>query len=159
MLLSYPVKKWWLLLSKFVTNLFVFFVIYAAVTTIDVLLVNLSPFEPMLYVTFASILVQLTFLCSTAMIISLLLRSEIASILTSIILFLGIEIVGSSNNNILSFYVRHQTIFRFFEQTFHNITTEITFQETLTALVLPIVVSTLFLLVSFLYFDRKMELD
>ena len=80
-------------------------------------------------------------------------------ILYSVILFLGIEIVGSSNNIILSFYVRYQTIFRFFEQTFHNVTTEITFQEALTALVFPIVVSSLFLLVSFLYFDRKMELD
>jgi len=159
MLLSYPVKKWWLLLSKFVTNLFLFFIIYVATTLVNIPLLALNPFEPMLYITFVSIFLQLIFLCSAVMIISLLLKNEIASILVSIILFLGIEVVGANNNNILSFYVRHKTIFNFFEQIFHNANAEITFQEALTALVLPVVVSALFLLISFLYFDHKMELD
>jgi ABC-type transport system involved in multi-copper enzyme maturation permease subunit len=159
MLLSYPVKKWWLLLSKFITNLFMFFIIYAAATFINIPLLALSPFEPMLYVTFASIFIQLTFLCSIAMTLSLMLKNEVASILTSILLFLGIEAFAANRNNILSFIVRHDIIFRFFEQIFHNITTGVVPQDFLIALALPVLVSILLLTLSFLYFNYVMELD
>jgi ABC-type transport system involved in multi-copper enzyme maturation permease subunit len=159
MLLSYPVKKWWLLLSKYVTNLFVFFIIYTAAISINIPLLSLSPLEPMLYVTLVSVFIQLLFMCSIVMFISLVLKNEVASVLASIFLLLSMEIYGTNQNNLLSFSIRYGMIFRFFEQIFHNVTTEVVLQDVLTAIAFPVLVSGLLVALSFLYFNHIMEFD
>jgi ABC-type transport system involved in multi-copper enzyme maturation permease subunit len=159
MLLSFPVKKWWLFLSKFATNLLMFLIIYAVALSINIPLLSLNPFEPMLYVAFGSILLQLAFLCSIAMFLSLMTKNEVASILASVLLTLGIEIFGASRNNSLAFIIRHDITFRYFEQVFHNTATEVAFQDALMALVPTVLISVLLLVLSFLYFNYMMELD
>ncbi|MEM1673366.1 MAG: ABC transporter permease [Candidatus Bathyarchaeia archaeon] len=156
-LLSYPIKRWILFLSKFYTNFIVIFAVYVAVFSLHIPLLALSPFEPIFYVLLTSLLLHLMLLCAVAIFLSLMIKNEIISFLASILLPLGLEVIAG-NDKFLSFYGRFELFFNYFEQLTRGRLPEIAFQDVVLVISLPIFISVLLFTLSFIYFSN-MQVD
>jgi len=157
-LLSYPLKRSNVLAAKFLTNLLILFTVYATVFSLNIPLLALSPLEPMVYVSMMSILVQVIFLSTSATTLSLLIKNEVISVLTVILLFFGLESI-TGKDKYLSFSGRHELVFGYFEYLTRGIIPEVAFQEVVIALLFPLSLSMFLLVVSLLYFNYIMEID
>lgn len=163
LLLSYPVKRWQLFLSKFTALFLVLFAVYGAVFSVQVYILSLSPFEPMFYVSLLGLLLQLLFFCSITVTFSLITKNEIISILVSILLLYGLENIVSSGSY-WSSTGQFRIIFGYFGYLTHGeLPTGLMMNPTLENLALaisiPLALSAILLSASLLYFTRVMEID
>lgn len=169
-LLSYPVKRWGVFLSKIIANFLTIFAIFAGVGLLNIPLMGLSPLEPAVYVLIAIILVQLFFLFTVDIAISLALKNEIISIFVFILLMFGIEFFAAT----LGFPYRYFTLSKGSEVMFGYLTflahasstpspvtgePPFTFQEFTVALTFPLLTSIFLLVISLIYFQWMMQLD
>ncbi len=92
------------------------------------------------------------------MTLSLLIKNEVISVLASILLLFGFEII-TNNDKYLSFYGRHELLFTYFEQLTRNRLPEVVFQDVVLALSFPILISAFLLVLSIMYFNYLMEID
>jgi len=165
LLLSYPVERKRLFISKFTALFTIFLIVYLAVFSIQVYLQVLSPFEPLFYISLSSIVLQLLLVCTITTAFSLLVRNEIIAILGSILLLFGLESLAGSTS-ILSSAGRFRTVFAYFSQSTHGSLPSgigfLTVPSTLTAIcaiLIPIAISAVLLCFSYAYYTKKMEID
>jgi len=162
-LLSYPVKRWQLFVSKFAAMFLVVFFIYGTAYSIHLYLDSLSLLEPMFYLTLFVFLLQLMFVCAVTMAISLVVKNEIMSLLASILLLLGFDnIVG--NHSLLSTQGRFMALFGYFGELTHGIKPfgdnfVVTVDDVLLAILGPVLIFAVLIVLSFVYFIRVMEVD
>lgn len=161
-MLSYPVKRWQVFLSKVIAINLIVFGVYASAFTLNLYLSSLSVFEPLFYVSLFVMFLQLLVVCAIGVAISLITKSEVMSILTSFLLILGIDYTLGVNSYFSS-QGRFMYIFGYFEQAAHNtnmaINTPVTFEQVALTIAIPIVVAAVALTAAFVYFTRKMEVD
>jgi ABC-type transport system involved in multi-copper enzyme maturation permease subunit len=163
-LLSHPVKRTSILLAKFLTNITVILLIFAAITFTKGLLMGLGPFHPAHYIALLTILIQTLFFSAISLACSTFSKSAWASIILPTITFfaLAFSFPQKSTYNYLSPTMGMQIIFQYLTALFIpnqglslNLPTEQEFQG---AIFFPIATSIFLLLISFAYF-RKMEVD
>jgi len=161
-MLSYPVKRWQVFLSKVIAINLIVFGVYASAFTLNLYLSSLSVFEPLFYVSLFVMFLQLLLVCAVGVAVSLITRSEVMSILTSFLLILGID-YNLGVNSYFSSQGRFRYIFGYFEQAVHNtsmaINTPVTFEQVTLSIAIPIAVVAVALTAAFVYFTRKMEVD
>lgn len=161
-MLSYPVKRWQVFLSKVIAINLIVFGVYASAFTLHLYLSSLSIFEPLFYVSAFVMFLQLLLVCAIAIAISMITKSEVMSILTSFLLILGID-YNVGVNSYFSSQGRFMYIFGYFERAVHNtnmaIYTPVTVEQISFSIAIPIVAAAVALAAAFVYFTRKMEVD
>ncbi len=161
-MLSYPVKRWQVFLSKvFALNLIIFG-IYASAYAMNLYINSISLLEPMFYVSLFTIFLQLLFVCAVSVGISMIAKSELISIVVSFLLIFGLD--NSFNFDILRSIGRFINIFGYLEQTTHSgahmlTVMPVTFEEFTGSIVFPLLTAVAVLTIVFVYFTRKMEVD
>jgi ABC-type transport system involved in multi-copper enzyme maturation permease subunit len=162
-MLSYPVKRWQIFISKvFALNLIIFGV-YASAYAMNLYINAISLLEPMFYVSLFAIFLQLLFVCAVSVGISMISKSELMSIVVSFLLIFGLDEAFDFD----AFYTsngRFSNIFGYFEQITHPGSqianpVPVTFGQFTDSIVFPLVTATVTLAVVFVYFTRKMEVD
>jgi ABC-type transport system involved in multi-copper enzyme maturation permease subunit len=163
LMLSYPIKRWHLFLSKFTAMFLTVFAVYSIVYSLNLYLNALSVLEPMFYLSLFAFLLQLLLACGVSVALSMVTKSEVMSILASVILLLGIDnLVGYQS------YVSAEGRFRFLFQYFGEKTHGslplgedfiVNSGDITIAVLLPVTIFVLSLILSFAYFTRVMEVD
>ncbi|NLB74895.1 MAG: ABC transporter permease subunit [Crenarchaeota archaeon] len=165
-LLSYPVKRWQVFLSKVIAITLIVFIAYATAFTLNLYLNSLSITESLFYVSLFAIFLQLLLVCAVSVAISTVTKSEVMSILISFLLILGLD----NAFNIQSYFSsqgRFTYIFGYFERLTHPnasifsmvTDTPVTIEQLTMSVAFPILVAAIVLSTAFIYFTRKMEVD
>lgn len=162
MLLSYPVKRWQLFFSKFMAMFLMFCTIYGAIFSFQIYLNSINPLEPMFFISLLGMFLQILLMSSIVVAVSLIVKNEIVSILSSILILYGIDsvVVAGSYFNATG---RFKIVFGYYGYLTHGAlpTAIMTFprlEEVFFAFSIPIIISTLLLIISLVYF-RKIEVD
>jgi len=156
MILSYPVKRWELFCAKFVALFLALSLVYGAVFSLNIPLLALNPFEIAFYMSFMALLLQLIVVASFTTAVSLIIKNEIVSMLSSILLFFGLETMAGNSSSI-SANGRFDIIFNYFTRT--PMTQQPSLEQLTMSIFLPLIISALLLIVSLFYFTRIMEID
>ncbi|MCL1970587.1 MAG: ABC transporter permease [Candidatus Bathyarchaeota archaeon] len=158
MVLSYPVQRSKLFLTKFIALFTVLSVVYIGVFAVQIPLLALNPLEPMFYASMLLVLLQLFLVCSIATALSVVTKNEVLSILASALLFFGIESVAS-NRSLVTFTGRFTAGFEFVRQYVYGIWSSVSLSDVLVSVFVVLGVSVLLFVFSYVYFTRKMEID
>ncbi len=164
LLLSYPIKRWQLFLSKFVSLFAVISIVYSSAFSIQIYLLGLSPLEPMVYVSLFGLLLQLLLFCSISVVLSFILKNEIVSILASILLLYGLESIASSGITYWSSAGRYKILFGYFGLFTHGeLPSGFMFIPTIgdvaIAIAIPLLLSVSLIIICLVYYIRLMEID
>lgn len=157
-LLSHPVKRTSLFLSKFLTNLLVIFLIFGSVVVAGAPLMLLEPWDIKVFIGLMIVFINVLFLSALSFTSSLILRSTWAGTILPIMVFFGLaygipqefnfpKAIPPTGNYVIFDYLSKTSTF-----------CQYTFEEFIVALASPIIISIVFLLVAFLHF-RRMEID
>ena len=163
LMLSYPVKRSELFLSKFTALFLVIFAIYVPVYYLHVYIDGMVAFDPLVFLTLFGLLLELMLACSVAVGISMVTKNEIMSILATVLLLFGLDsILGY--NNIFSAQGRVYYLLQYFGEQLHGTlpipsSSGVTANETQLAVLVPIVAFVVLIGGSYLYFTRAMEVD
>ncbi len=117
-MLSYPVKRWQIYISKVVALNLIIFGIYASAYSMNLYINAISLLEPMFYVSLFTIFLQLLFVCAVSVGISMIAKSELISIVVSFLFVFGLD-NAFSFNDIFRSIGRFSNIFGYFEQITH----------------------------------------
>jgi len=161
-LLSYPVKRWAVLLSKIITNCLVLFAAYSFAVLVNVPLLGLNPLQPAPYILMAIIFIQTLFLCTTAMFISITLKNEIVSIFVYILLFFGLEFNLKTFGNPYPYFTLmkgNDVMYKYLTSFIYPHRNPFTVQEFNIALGFPLLTSLLLIIISLIYFQWVMQID
>jgi len=163
LLLSYPLKRWQIFVSKFVALYTVFLCVYIAVFWVQIYLLSLSFFEPLFFVSIFSFALQLLLTCSVTAIIVMIVKNEVISIFASILLLYGLENVVSPECY-LSFVGRFDALFGYFGLMTHGsmptgLVRAIPLNDAMLVIFIPVVFSAILLTLTFVYYVRVMEVD
>lgn len=164
LVLSYPVQRSYLFLSKFLALFTVLFAVYAGVFMLQVYLLALSPFEPLLYASLLFVALQLLLVCAISTALSVITKNEMLSILVSALLLFGIENIAA-HISLVSFTGRFTNGFAFVSQQVHGVLPGVgvsvapTMGDALLSLFVTIGISTFLFVFSYVYYTRKMEID
>lgn len=164
LLLSYPVKRWHLFLSKFMAMFLTFIAVFFVAYSMHLYLSVLGLFEPMFYSGLFGLFLQLLLVCAVTVAISMITKNEAVAILSSVLLLLGIESITGSTSY-LSAEGRLKFIFAYFGRlilgkapyTLDNLV--VTTDDIIMTISVPLFVSMFLLALSFVYFTRFMEVD
>jgi len=163
LMLSYPIKRSQLFLSKFAALFTVVFAIYIPVYYLHFYLDGLSAFDPLMFLTLFGLLLELMLSCSVAVGISMVTKNEIISILATVLLLFGLDsILGY--NNLLSAQGRVFHLLQYFGEQLHGTvpmvgSPAVTANDTLLAVLIPIIAFVVLIAGSYVYFTRVMEVD
>lgn len=164
-LLSYPVQRGHLFLSKFIVLFTVLFAVYAGVFALQIYLLALNPFEPLFYVSLLFVALQLLLVCAISTALSVITKNEMLSILVSALLLFGLENVAT-RISLVSFTGRFTTGFAFVSQQVHGVlppgaefSAAPTASDALLSLFVSIGISVFLFVFSYVYYTRKMEID
>lgn len=161
-LLSYPIKRTILLASKIIASFLVFFVALSIGVLINVYLLGVSYFEPAPYVLMAIIGVQVLFLSSLSIFISLLLKNEVLSIFTFLLIMLGLEFNPSSASGFLSNFTQirsNNTMFQYLTNILYGNRATPNMGDFNIALGFPLLTGLALIAASFIYFRWRLQLD
>jgi ABC-type transport system involved in multi-copper enzyme maturation permease subunit len=163
-MLSYPVKRWQIFISKvFALNLIIFG-IYASAYAMNLYINAISLLEPMFYVSLFTIFLQLLFVCAISVGVSLIAKSELMSIVVSFLLIFGLD-NAFNFDAIFTSMGRFSNIFGYFAQITHPGSlirvspVPVTFEQFTGSIVFPLLTAVVVLGLVFVYFTRKMEVD
>ncbi|XHH08980.1 MAG: ABC transporter permease [Candidatus Bathyarchaeia archaeon] len=165
LLLSYPLKRWHLFTSKFIALFCTFIVVFFAAYSMHIYLAVLSPLEPLFYVGLFGLVLQALLAATVTMTVSMFTKNEAVSILSSILLLIGIEIAAGSGN-----YLSAQGRLRYISAYFSRLVRpdvvpadESLFNPTtggvIMVIAIPLIISLVLLILSHVYFTRFMEVD
>ena len=157
-MLSYPLERASVFVSKFAANFLMLFAVFAAVFSLNIPLLALDQLEPMFYVSLAAMVIQLLFLCTTAAAVSLVTRNEVVSFMAVVMLFFGVEILGG-NNRLLSSAGRYQMLFNYFVGVTRGWSMDGNLGEAVLSVAFPLLASAVLFAASLVYFTRFMEID
>ena len=166
-LLSYPVKRRDLFLSKFFANFIVLYLLFGSVLVFDAVLAGFSVFSPLVGFTLFSLLIGLMFLCSVSMTISLLIKNEALSFFGVFFLIYGLEyyVSGLKKPYNTCFSVSQGSVniaaylLRLYYSGKASLFSYITFKMFLLSLVFQISIIVVLMVVSFIYFVYFLEVD
>jgi ABC-type transport system involved in multi-copper enzyme maturation permease subunit len=158
MVLSYPVQRRDLFLSKFIALFGVLSAVYVGVFTLQIPLLALNPLDPLFYVSMLLVLLQLFLVCTISTALSVVTKNEVFSILASALLLFGVESVVSGEG-LVTFTGRFTAGFNFVRQYFHGGWSSVTMADVLISVFVMLSVSILLFIFSYVYFTRKMEID
>jgi len=166
-LLSYPVKRRDLFLSKFFANFIVLYLLFGSVLVFDASLTGFSVFSPLVGFTLLSLLISLMFLCSVSMIISLLIKNEALSFFGVFFLIYGLEyyVSGLRKPYNTCFSVSQGSVniaaylLRLYYSGKASLFSYVTFKMFLLSLVFQISIIVVLMVVSFVYFVYFLEVD
>jgi hypothetical protein len=164
LILSYPVQRSQLFLAKFLALFTVLFAVYAGVFALQIYLLALSPFEPLLYASLLFVALQLLLVCTISTALSVITKNEMLSILVSALLLFGIENIASQIG-LVSFTGRFTTAFAFVSQQVRGVLPTVgvlaapTMGDALLSLFLTIGISSFLFVFSYVYYTHKMEID
>ncbi len=161
-MLSYPVKRWQIFVSKVLALNLIIFGIYASAYAMNLYINAISVLEPMFYVSLFTIFLQLLFVSAVSVGVSMIAKSELVSIVVSFLLIFGLD--NSFYSSIFSSIGRFTNIFGYFEQITHPGPHSLslippTFEQFTGSILFPLITAILALLFVFVYFTRKMEVD
>jgi ABC-type transport system involved in multi-copper enzyme maturation permease subunit len=161
-LLSYPVKRWQVFLSKVLALNLIVFSIYAIAYSLNLYIYQTSLLEPLFYVSLFAIFLQLFFMCAVAVGISMITKNELISIVVSFMILFGLDSTFGYNS-IFSSMGRFTGIFGYFEQITHGSSTfmfvNVNFEKFVSSTLFPLLTAVIVLGVAFVYFTHKMEVD
>jgi len=162
-MLSYPIKRSQLFLSKFTALFLVISAIYLPVFCVHVYVDGLVAFGLMILLSLFGLLLQLMLTCSVAVGISMVTKSEVVSILATVLLLFGLDSVLGMWD-ILSAQGRLFHLLQYFGNELYDTLPfggrdAVTANETMLAVLVPIVVFVVLIVGSFVYFTRFMEVD
>jgi len=161
-MLSYPVKRWQIFISKFLALSLIIFGVYASAYAMNLYINAISLLEPMFYVSLFAIFLQLLFVCAVSVGVSMIAKSEFMSIVVSFLLIFGLDNSFSFDN--LTSIGRFRNIFGYFEPITHpgapsGSLAAVTFDQFAGSIVFPLLTAVVVLGIVFVYFTRKMEVD
>ena len=167
MFLSYPVKRRSLLLSKFLVNFIVLYLLFGSVLVFDAVLMGFGVFSPLVGFTLLSLLISLMFLCSISMIVALLIKNEALSFFAVFFLIYGLEqyVSGLRKPYNTCFSVSQGSVniaaylLRMYYSGKASLFSYITFKMFLLSLVFQISIIVVLMMVSFVYFVYFLEVD
>jgi ABC-type transport system involved in multi-copper enzyme maturation permease subunit len=156
-LLSNPIKRTSLFLSKFLTNLLIIFLICASVVVAGSYLMFLEPWDTKVFIGLLIVFINILFLSTLSFTSSLILKTTWGGTILPVIIYFGLafgipqsadfpRVIPPTGSNV---------IFDYLTRTAYS---QYTFEEFIVALAFPIIASTILLLAAFLYF-RRMEID
>ncbi len=165
-MLSYPVKRWQVFISKVIALTLIVFGAYASAFSLNLYLSSLSLLEPMFYVSLFGMFLQLLLVCAVSVGISMVSKSELMSILVSFLLVLGLDNAFDFRSYFTS-SGRFMYIFGYFERITHpnasifSMVTDkpVTVEQVTVSIALPLLIAVVALTAVFVYFTRKMEVD
>ena len=158
MVLSYPVQRSKLFLSKFIALFTVLSIVYIGVFALQIPLLALNPFEPMFYASVLLVMLQLFLVCTISTVLSVVTKNEVLSILASALLLFGIESIASSES-LVTFTGRFTTGFTFVRQYVYGGLSSTPLIDGLSSVFVVGGFSVLLFVFSYVYFTRKMEID
>jgi len=158
LVLSYPVKRSSLFLSKFIALFVVLLVVYVGVFAMQIPLLALDPFEPMFYVSMLLVALQLFLVCTIATVLSVVTKNGVLSILASALLLFGIESVVSSES-LVTFTGRFTAGFSFVRQQVYGELSLVSLSDVLVSVFVVLGISVVLFVFSYVYFTCKMEID
>jgi hypothetical protein len=141
----------------------VIFGIYASAFSVHIYIDGLTGYLPMVFLAMFSLLLQLMLICSVAIAVSMITKSEIMSILSAIMLISGIDTIGGYSS-CLSARGRLYNIFQYFGNQLYGMypfgdNQIVTASDVGIAVFVPLAVFLILTVGSFLYFTRYMEVD
>jgi ABC-type transport system involved in multi-copper enzyme maturation permease subunit len=148
-LLSYPIRRSTIFMAKLITNLLVPVMLFSAAVLFAVPFLGLNIFEPAI-------------LCSVALSMSLIIKSEMMSVFAFVLVFFGLEFsLGflQPPYQYLNFSIGSGVIFNYLTSLFHSGLGKIALQDFTIAFGFPILTSSILTIGSFVYFRWKMQLD
>lgn len=165
LLLSYPVKRSQLFLSKFAALFLTVFVIYVPFYSIHIYLDGIGTFDFLVFLSLFGLLLELMLACSVAVGISMVTKSEIISILATVLLLFGLDnILGWKDP--LSAQGRVYHLVQYFGTPIYGMSPImagedplVTAGSTALAVLVPIVLFVVLIAGSYLYYTRFMEVD
>jgi hypothetical protein len=124
---------------------------------------GLTAYLPMVFLAGFSLLLQLMLICSVAITVSMVTKSEIMSILSAIMLISGIDTIAGYSS-LLSAHGRLFNILQHFGNQLYGMypfgdNQIVTANEVGIAILVPLTVFAILTVGSFLYFTRYMEVD
>ncbi|MEJ2271251.1 MAG: ABC transporter permease subunit [Candidatus Bathyarchaeota archaeon] len=163
LLLSYPIKRWQVFLSKFTTWFVLLFVIYGATYSLHLYLDGLSLFEPLFYLSLFAFLLQLMLVCGISIAVSMVTRNEIMSMMSSVLLLVGIDGIFGTEN-FLSAQGRFWFLFQYFGKLIRGSQplgddVIVTANDIVMAVSVPVLIFVFLFILSFVYFIYFMEVD
>jgi len=163
-LLSFPVKRWHIFLSKLIVNFLMIFIIFGSILMSNIPLLALSPLEPAAYISLMILLLQLLFLSSVTIVMSLITKNGIASILTSILLLYGLEFALCDEPTPLKCFSLDggvRIMFDYLVRVFYPLPRggRFTYIDFILALLFPLLTSITLIISAFIYFQWIMEID
>jgi len=158
MILSYPVHRSELFLAKFITLFTILSIVYGIVFMVQIPLLSLNFFEPMMYVSVLIVLLQLFLVCTISTALSLVTKNQVLSILASALLLLGIESMAYGGS-FVTFTGRFTIGFNFVRQCVYGDLYSVSVSDVLVSTFVVLGVSFLLFVFSYVYFTRKMEID
>lgn len=165
-ILSYPVRRIDLILSKFFANFIVLYLLFSSILVFDAVLTGFSVFSPLVGFTLLSFLVILLFLCSISMVISLFIKNEALSFFGFLLLIYGLEYYVFSKEPYSTYFSISQgsiNIAAYLLKSYYSgkvsLFSYITFRMFLLSLLFQISVTIVLMLISFVYFVYFLEVD
>jgi ABC-type transport system involved in multi-copper enzyme maturation permease subunit len=164
-MLSYPVKRWQVFLSKVMALNIILFSVYTVVYALNFYLNPIGLLEPLFYVSLFVMFLQLLLVSAVSVCVSMITKSELISILATFLLFLGLDNALDYNSifySVFSSAGRLRYIFGYFEQITRDswfFVDPITLEQASVSMIIPFVIAVVVLLASFIYFTRKLEVD
>jgi ABC-type transport system involved in multi-copper enzyme maturation permease subunit len=156
-LLSNPIKRTSLFLSKFLTNLLIIFLICASVVVAGSYLMFLEPWDTKIFIGLLIVFINILFLSTLSFTSSLILKTTWGGTILPVIIYFGLAFGIPQNSDFPKAIppTGSNVIFDYLTRIAYS---QYTFEEFIVALVFPTIASIILLLVAFLYF-RRMEID
>lgn len=163
LLLSYPIKRWEIFISKFTTIFITIFIVYSVAFSLRIYLYLLSPYDPLFYLSLFAFFLHLLLVSGVSITVSIITKNEVMSLAASILLLLGLESAAGT-----SIYLSSQGRFLYLFQYFGKITRGIlpfgeeiivTTNDVAIAIFIPILIFLVLFFLSFIYLTRAMEFD
>jgi ABC-type transport system involved in multi-copper enzyme maturation permease subunit len=161
-LLSYPTKRWKVLLSKIAVGFAVPFVALSVGVLLNTHLVGTSFLRLEPYILMGVIAIQLLYWCSLSMAISIFLKNEIVSIFVFLLLMLGLEfnpLTLSGQYAYLTQLRSNMVMFDYISCFIYGSQSRYSFSDFSVAISFPLLVSLALILLSMVYFEKVMQLD
>jgi len=165
-MLSYPIKRWETLLSKLLIVLLPTLAIFSTVFLLSAFyLFQLPTLNPLPYSLLLSLLLPMLFLTALSFSLSLIAKDELKTVLFSLFIILSLEssldYVGAPykyifirGSTVISQYL-HATFNGRLDNFFQNYTTA----DVQVAFGFPIITTIILLMIVFLYFQYKLDID
>ncbi len=160
--LSYPTKRWKILLSKLVANFLVLAGTLAFAVLINSALMGVSFLEPGPYVLIAVVAILVMFWCAISMFISVMVKNEAVSVFGFLLLMFGLEfnpLATSGAYASLTQLRSNMVLYNYLTSLAYGTRSIYTFQDFTTALVFPLAISLVLILFSVVYFEKVLQID